>query len=141
MDVQITCVLDAESSARLMALVGQKRSRLGWTRQKLARRANESSGQRTALTHVVLNSWSYRLAMGKPIRIELDKAVALLAAVGVGSNRVDELLAELSAEVASLLEDADPAPEHDAATCPDCRGEDTAEDDVQADDIDAAVSS
>jgi len=110
MDVQLTCVLDAESSARLFETVERGRIARGWTRLKLARRANYVSAQRTALTADVLNSWSYKRANGTPIRIELDKALALLAAVDLASNRVDGLLTELGDAVAQLLEDAAPPP-------------------------------
>jgi ribosome-binding protein aMBF1 (putative translation factor) len=95
---RIAAQLDPRTSARLFEAVEHKRRAYGWTRKQLAAKAKAS------LSQVVLDTWAYKVRRDEVLRIDLDKALALLAAFGHAENRVDELWWQLSEGVAGLVE-------------------------------------
>lgn len=97
--------LDPRSSRRLVRAVEERRRARGWRRADLAR--NTQSG----ISSAVLDQWAYQANTGKALRLDLDKALDLLAAVGVAANGVDELIARLADSVASLIEEAADVPQ------------------------------
>ena len=97
--------LDPAGSRALMAAVERRRRARGWSRKRLA------SVARHGVTVDALNTWAYKIHRGVPTRIDLDKALALLAAVGIASNDIDDLIANLTSDVASLIAEAADLPE------------------------------
>lgn len=95
----LTIQLDPDRSRALVQAVEKRRRAYGWRTRDLARRT------RTVNT-AVLEQWESKARLGKPLRLDLDKALDLLAAVGIASNRVDELVAELASGAAWLVEEA-----------------------------------
>ena len=92
---RVAAQLDPETSAALFNAVDHLRQAFGWTRKELAAKAKT--------TDEVLNTWAYQVRRGAALRIELDKALTLLAAVGFADNAVDELWWQLSDAVAVLV--------------------------------------
>lgn len=99
-DPRIRSELDPASSRALFLAVEKRRRTRGMTRAKLAQ---VSGGGMSANALDMLAS---RVSRGARARVELGNALALLAAVGIASNRVDSLVAELADGVASLIEEA-----------------------------------
>jgi hypothetical protein len=98
--------LSPSASKRLVEAIDERRLAYGWTRGRLAEKANASLHGTGPLTENLLDAWAYRLRTGQPMRVELEKALALLAAFGYASNRLNGLVAELDSAVVSLLDDA-----------------------------------
>jgi hypothetical protein len=92
---RVSAQLDPETSAALFKAVDYLREAFVWTRALLAAKANT--------TDEVLDTWAYKVRRGETIRIDLDKALALLAAVGYADNAVDELWWQLSEAAAVLV--------------------------------------
>lgn len=105
---RVTVQLDPQTSAALFNAVDHLREAFVWTRKDLAARAN-TTGQ-------VLDTWAYQVRRGAAIRIDLDKALALLAAVGYADNAVDELWWQLSEAAADLVGQAVAATTQKAAS-------------------------
>lgn len=101
-----TVHLSPTASKRLVAAIDERRLAYGWTRGRLAEVANLRLHGTGLLTENLLDAWAYRLRTGRPMRVGLDKALALLAVFGFGSNRLDELVPELDGELTALLDDA-----------------------------------
>lgn len=96
----ITARLGPAASRRLVHALEHAREQRGWTREHLA----DAGG--CCVTARVINRWASLLRKGKPLSIDLDDALALLAAVGIASTEVDELLARLDDAVRHLVDDA-----------------------------------
>lgn len=96
--VHLASQLDPASSLRLFLAVDERRKARGWDRCELA--------AKTGMSQDVLNTWAYKARNGFELRIDLGKALTLLAAVGIASNRVDDLVDELAGCVTGLIEDA-----------------------------------
>jgi len=90
---QVTVNLSPAASKRLVEVIGERRLAYGWTRGRLAEKANATLRGTGPLTENLLDTWAYKLRTGQPMRVELEKALALLAAFGYASNRLDELAA------------------------------------------------
>ncbi len=92
---RLAAQLDPATAAALFKAVDYLREAFGWSRKELAAKANT--------TDEVLNTWAYQVRRGAALRIDLDKALALLAAVGYADNAVDELWWQLSEAAAALV--------------------------------------
>lgn len=92
-------------SRQVVLLAEKRRKALGWSRARLAQQANARLGGEVFSTNL-LDVWHGKASRGVPQRIDLDKALVLLAVCGHGSNRLDRLVEELGSELAGLVDEA-----------------------------------
>lgn len=92
-------------SRQVVLLAERRRKALGWSRSRLAQQANARLGAEVFSTNL-LDVWHGKAERGVPQRIDLEKALVLLAVCGHGSNRLDRLVEELGSELAGLVDEA-----------------------------------
>lgn len=98
--------LPPDLSRRVVRYVDRRRAAMGWSRAQLAQKANARADGPPPFSLNLLDVWCSKARLGRAQRIDLDKALTLLAVCGSGSNRVDELVAELGDAVVSLIDEA-----------------------------------
>lgn len=101
----LTIRLSPALSRQVVLLAEKRRKALGWSRSRLAQQANARLGDEVFSTNL-LDVWHGKASRGMPQRIDLDKALVLLAVCGHGSNRLDRLVEEIESEVTGLVDEA-----------------------------------
>lgn len=100
--------LPPNPSRRVVLYADQRRVAMGWSRKQLAEKANAAAARDSLFSLNLLEVWCSKARLGRPQRIDLDKALVLLAVCGCESNRVGALVAELGDAVVALVDEAVP---------------------------------